>query len=106
MENTKRSKTPFDLYWSRNKRSPHKEILELSKMLHAPILSSALGKGIIPDKAPAYMGAAGRVASKPGVEIAANTDAVLFLGSDMPFQSFFIPKDAKYVQVDIDGTKF
>lgn len=46
------------------------------------------------------------MASKPGVEIASNTDAVLFLGSDMPFQSFFIPKDAKYVQVDIDGTKF
>ncbi|MGV7320387.1 hypothetical protein PJH10_29805, partial [Mycobacterium kansasii] len=64
------------------------------------------GKGIVPDNAPAYMGSAGRVASKPGVEIASNTDAVLFLGSDMPFQSFFIPKDAKYIQVDIDGTKF
>lgn len=52
------------------------------------------------------MGSAGRVASKPGVEIASNTDAVLLLGSDMPLQFFFIPEDAKYIQVDIDGTKF
>ncbi len=101
----KEAKRPL-IYIGQGTRGARKEILELSKMLHAPILSSALGKGIIPDNAPAYMGSAGRVASKPGVEIASNTDAVLFLGSDMPFQSFFIPKDAKYIQVDIDGTKF
>ena len=101
----KEAKRPL-IYIGQGTRGARKEILELSKMLHAPILSSALGKGIVPDNAPAYMGSAGRVASKPGVEIASNTDAVLFLGSDMPFQSFFIPKEAKYIQVDIDGTKF
>ena len=101
----KEAKRPL-IYIGQGTRGARKQILELSKMLHAPILSSALGKGIVPDNAPAYMGSAGRVASKPGVEIASNTDAVLFLGSDMPFQSFFIPKDAKYIQVDIDGTKF
>ncbi|MGM9886540.1 MAG: pyruvate oxidase [Lactococcus sp.] len=101
----KNAKRPL-IYVGQGTRGARKEILELSKMLHAPILSSALGKGILPDTDPAYMGSAGRVASKPGVEIASNTDAVLLLGSDMPFQFFFIPEDAKYIQVDIDGTKF
>ncbi|WP_056988773.1 pyruvate oxidase [Lacticaseibacillus camelliae] len=94
------------LYVGNGARGAREEIIALSEKLHAPILTSALGKGIIPDSYKANMGSAGRVASKPGIEIASNTDAVLFLGSDMPFQSFFIGPQAKYIQVDIDSAKF
>ncbi|WP_225047636.1 pyruvate oxidase [Lacticaseibacillus kribbianus] len=94
------------LYIGTGARGARAEILALSKLLHAPIMSSALGKGIVPDSDPAYMGSAGRVASKPGVEVAQGADAVLMLGTDMPFQAYFIAPDAKYIQVDIDGTKF
>ena len=44
----KEAKRPL-IYIGQGTRGARKEILELSKMLHAPILSSALGKGIIPD---------------------------------------------------------
>lgn len=101
----KAAKRPL-IYVGQGARGARKEILALAKMLKAPVMSSALGKGVVPDNDPLYMGPAGRVATKPGVEAASNTDAVLFLGSDMPFQGFFIPKDAKYIQVDIDGAKF
>ena len=94
------------LYVGNGARGARDEIIALSERLNAPILTSALGKGIIPDSYKANMGSAGRVASKPGIEIASNTDAVLFLGSDMPFQSFFIGPQAKYIQVDIDSAKF
>lgn len=101
----KAAKHPL-IYAGKGAHDAGDEIIALSEKLHAPILTSALGKGIIPDSYKANMGSAGRVASKPGVEIASNTDAVLFLGSDMPFQSFFIGPQAKYIQVDIDGAKF
>ncbi|MDO4680465.1 MAG: pyruvate oxidase [Aerococcus sp.] len=101
----KNAKHPL-IYIGQGSRGAREELLTLAHMIKAPIMSSALGKGIVPDNAPEYMGASGRVATKPGVEAAQNTDAVLFLGSDMPFQGFFIPKDAKYIQVDIDGAKF
>ncbi|MFK5280639.1 pyruvate oxidase, partial [Lacticaseibacillus paracasei] len=65
-----------------------------------------LAKGIVPDDYKANMGSAGRVASKPGVEVARGADTVLFLGSDFPFQPYFIAPNAKYIQVDIDGSKF
>ncbi|WP_179395184.1 pyruvate oxidase [Lacticaseibacillus absianus] len=94
------------IYIGLGARGAGQEVLALSDMLQAPILSSAPAKGIVPDSAPAYMGSAGRVASKPGVEVAGSADAVLMLGTDMPFQAYFIAPDAKYIQVDIDGTKF
>ncbi|WP_204123026.1 pyruvate oxidase [Lacticaseibacillus mingshuiensis] len=101
----KNAKHPL-LYIGQGTRGASAEVIALSEQLHAPILSSALAKGIVPDDYKAYMGSAGRVASKPGVEVAGGADAVLFLGSDMPFQGYFIKPDAKYIQVDIDGTKF
>ncbi|WP_125702937.1 pyruvate oxidase [Lacticaseibacillus daqingensis] len=94
------------IYIGNGARGARADILALSQLLHAPIMSSALAKGIVPDSDPAYMGSAGRVASKPGVEVARAADAVLILGTDMPFLPYFIAPSAKYIQVDIDGTKF
>ncbi|KRM72435.1 pyruvate oxidase [Lacticaseibacillus brantae] len=81
------------------------DIIAFSEKLHIPIVTTALAKGIIPDSYKANMGSAGRVASKPGVETARAADAVLYLGSDFPFQAYFINPDAKYIQVDIDSSK-
>ncbi len=82
------------------------DVLALSEKLHLPIVVTALGKDVVPDNYQANMGSAGRVATKPGVELARAADAVLFLGSDFPFQPSFINPDAKYIQVDIDSSKF
>ncbi|WP_155286515.1 pyruvate oxidase [Lacticaseibacillus zhaodongensis] len=101
----KQAKRPI-MYVGQGAKSAAKEVLALSKKLSMPIVVTALGKDTIPDDAPANMGSAGRVATKPGVETARAADAVLFLGSDFPFQPYFINPAAKYIQVDIDASKF
>ncbi|WP_390409221.1 pyruvate oxidase [Lacticaseibacillus jixiensis] len=94
------------LYVGQGARGARDEVIALSEQLHAPIVVTALAKGIVPDSYKGNMGSAGRVASKPGVETARAADAVLFLGSDFPFQPYFIAPGAKYIQVDIDSSKF
>lgn len=93
------------LYVGNGARGAQDQIIALSEKLHAPIVVTALAKGVVPDSYIGNMGSAGRVASKPGVETARAADAVLFLGSDFPFQPYFIAPDAKYIQVDIDSSK-
>lgn len=101
----KDAKKPI-LYVGNGARGARDEIIAFSEKTHIPIITTALAKGIVPDDYKANMGSAGRVASKPGVEVARGADTVLFLGSDFPFQPYFIAPNAKYIQVDIDASKF
>lgn len=94
------------IYIGKGTKGAGKDVIALSDKLHAPIMSTAIAKGIVPDDTPAYMGAAGRVATKPGIEILQQADTIITLGSDMPFQGYFEKPDATFIQVDIDGTKF
>ncbi|KPG69654.1 pyruvate oxidase [Enterococcus sp. RIT-PI-f] len=71
-----------------------------------PVAASVLAKGIVPDLYENFLGFAGRVATKPANEALAVADLIVFVGSDFPFgRRFFNPK-AKFVQVDIDASKF
>ncbi|OTN76641.1 pyruvate oxidase [Enterococcus sp. 8G7_MSG3316] len=71
-----------------------------------PVAASVLAKGIVPDLYENFLGFAGRVATKPANEALAIADLIVFVGSDFPFgRRFFNPK-AKFVQVDIDASKF
>ncbi|MDE3315529.1 pyruvate oxidase [Lacticaseibacillus zeae] len=101
----KGAKKPI-LYVGNGARGARDEIIAFSEKTHVPIITTALAKGVVPDDYKANMGSAGRVASKPGVEVARGADMVLFLGSDFPFQPYFIAPNAKYIQVDIDASKF
>ncbi|VTS29766.1 pyruvate oxidase [Streptococcus dysgalactiae] len=94
------------IYIGLGTRGAREDITALAKQLKAPILSSAPAKGIVPDDFELYMGSAGRVASKPGVEMLQQADTIITFGTDMPFQGHFIQDDTTYIQVDIDGTKF
>lgn len=94
------------IYIGKGTKGAGKDVIALSDKLHAPIMSTAIAKGIVPDDTPVYMGAAGRVATKPGIEILQQADTIITLGSDMPFQGYFEKPDATFIQVDIDGTKF
>lgn len=100
----KSAKHPI-IYVGQGSRGASAEILALSRKLQAPIVITALAKDVIPDDAPENMGSAGRVATKPGVEVASGSDAALFLGSNMPFQKYYIKPETKYIQVDIDATR-
>ncbi|MCZ2491120.1 pyruvate oxidase [Dellaglioa carnosa] len=98
------AKTPI-IYAGKGIRGAGKELIALSEKLSLPIATSALAKTIIPDDYKAYMGSAGRVANKPGVDLLRAADAVLFIGSDFPFGGYFFAPDAKFIQVDIDSEK-
>lgn len=93
------------LYVGQGARGAKDEIIELSEKYSMPIVLSVLAKGIIPDDTPAFMGTAGRLSTKPGNEALEVTDLIVFIGSDFPFARFFFPKNAKFIQVDIDSSK-
>lgn len=93
------------IYIGQGARGATDDIIALSEKLSAPIVSTALAKGIVPDDYKAYMGSAGRVASKPGVETSRAADTVLFVGTDFPFTAYFFAPDAKFIQVDTDSAK-
>lgn len=92
------------IYFGLGAKTAAKELKQLSDQLKIPLMSSALAKGVIADSDPAYMGSAGRVATKPGVEAARAADAILFIGSNFPFASYFFSPAAKFIQVDIKPT--
>lgn len=94
------------IYVGQGARGATADIMALSEKLAMPIVVTAPAKDVVPDNYKANMGSAGRVASKPGVEIARAADAVLFLGSNFPFQAYFINPNAKYIQVDTDAAQF
>ena len=81
------------------------EILACAHHFAMPIVSSVLSKGLIPDDEPYYMGTAARVASKPANEALAACDLIIFAGSNFPFAPFFFPKDARFIQIDVDSSK-
>lgn len=94
------------IYIGQGARGASEEVQKFAEMYNLPIASSALAKGIIPDRNPAYLASAGRVATKPAVEALAVADLILFMGSDFPFAGYFFNPAAKFVQVDIDSSKF
>lgn len=71
-----------------------------------PVAASVLAKGIVPDLYENFLGFAGRVATKPANEALAVADLIVFVGSDFPFGRRFFNPEAKFVQVDIDASKF
>ena len=93
------------LYFGVGAKGAAREVLEFSWKLSMPIVSSVLAKGIIPDKTENYLGTAARVASKPANEALAAADCIVFIGSDFPFAKAFFPKNAKFIQIDIDSAK-
>lgn len=94
------------IYIGQGARGASEEVQKFAEMYNLPIASSALAKGIIPDRNPAYLASAGRVATKPAIEALAVADLILFMGSDFPFAGYFFNPAAKFVQVDIDSSKF
>ncbi|WP_424348850.1 pyruvate oxidase [Latilactobacillus sp. 5-91] len=100
----KEAKQPI-IYFGQGAKAAGDELVALSDKLSIPMMSSALSKGIVADENPAYMVSAGRVATKPGVDLAEAADLILFVGSNYEFGQYFFKPDAKFIQIDIDPTK-
>ncbi len=94
------------LYIGQGLRGHFDAIKAFSEHFSMPIINAVLAKGIVPDRYENYLGSAARVATKPANEAAAAADLVVYVGTDMPFTQFFVNPAAKFIQIDIDASKF
>ncbi|GAX08330.1 pyruvate oxidase [Secundilactobacillus silagincola] len=76
------------------------EVMTFAQKFQVPIITTALGKEIIPYDFEALLGSAARVASKPANEALPETDLILFMGSNYPFAEAMFKPNIKFVQVD------
>jgi pyruvate dehydrogenase (quinone) len=80
----------------------HDEVVELADVLGAPIVHALRGKEHIEHDNPFDVGMTGLLGFNSGYRAMEDSDVLLMLGTDFPYQQFY-PKDAKVAQVDIRG---
>lgn len=94
------------LYIGQGVRGGFDAIKAFSEHFSMPVAAAVLAKGIVPDLYENFLGFAARVATKPANEALADADLIVFVGSDFPFGRYFFNPAAKFIQVDIDASKF
>lgn len=94
------------VYFGNGAKRAGKELKEFADKFKVPLLSSYLGKGIVEDEFPAYLGTIGRIGAKAPNEVQLHTDLVIWVGNNSPFSGLWFPKDAKVIQIDTDTAKF
>jgi len=80
----------------------HTELIELAGKLNAPIVHAMRGKEFIEYNNPFDVGMTGLLGFSSGCHAMMDSDLLLMIGTDFPYQPFF-PKDATIVQIDIRG---
>ena len=80
----------------------HSELIEVAGLLQAPIVHAMRGKEFIEYDNPYDVGMTGLLGFSSGYYAMMNSDALLMLGTDFPYQQFY-PSKAKIIQVDIRG---
>ncbi len=82
-------------------REAGQELLELSDVLGAPIAKASLGKDCVPDTHPSVTGGIGVLGTRPTQEAMEGCDALVVVGSGMPYIEFWpTPGQAVCVQID------
>ena len=77
------------------------ELEEAADKLGAPIIKAQLGKDCVPDDSPYVTGPIALVGSRPSEEALEQCDALLIVGSSMPYIEFYpSPGQAVCVQID------
>jgi pyruvate dehydrogenase (quinone)/pyruvate oxidase len=77
------------------------ELEKLAELLGAPIIKAQLGKDCVPDDSPYTTGPIALVGSRPSEEALEQCDALLIVGSTMPYIEFYpAPGQAVCVQID------
>jgi pyruvate dehydrogenase (quinone) len=80
----------------------HAELIQAAATLNAPIVHALRGKDFIEYDNPFDVGMTGLLGFASGYKAIKESDALLMLGTDFPYQQFY-PDNAKVVQVDIRG---
>ena len=101
----KEAKNPV-VYFGNGAKDAGNELKEFADKFKTPLLSSYLGKGVIEDEFPAYMGVVGRIGPKAPNEVQLHTDLIVWVGNNSPFSVMWFPQDAKVIQIDTDPAKF
>ena len=78
------------------------EVERVADLLGAPVAKSLLGRAVLADDSPLTTGGIGHLGTAPSQWAMKNCDAVLILGSTMPWIEFYpTPGQARGVQIDI-----
>src|SRR5579875_117537 len=80
----------------------HAELIDTAGLLQSPIVHAMRGKEFIEYDNPYDVGMTGLLGFSSGYHAMINSDALLMLGTDFPYQQFY-PKQARIIQVDIRG---
>src|SRR6266481_5949744 len=80
----------------------HAQLIELASKLNAPIVHAMRGKEFIEYENPFDVGMTGLLGFSSGYHAMMDSDLLLMIGTDFPYQQFF-PKDATVVQIDVRG---
>lgn len=90
------------IYFGQGAKGAAEALRELSDTLHIPLGSTYLAKDILEGDEPAWMLSTGRVATKPGVDVAKAADTVLFVGTNFEFPMFH--PNATFIDVNLRPT--
>ncbi len=80
----------------------HSELIEVAGLLQAPIVHAMRGKEYIEYDNPYDVGMTGLLGFSSGYHAMMDSDLLLMLGTDFPYQQFYPPR-AYIIQVDIRG---
>ena len=80
----------------------HSELIKIAGILQAPIVHALRGKEFIEYENPYDVGMTGLLGFSSGYYAIMNSDLLLMLGTDFPYQQFY-PSHAYIVQIDIRG---
>src|SRR5580692_10604346 len=83
-------------------RGAHDELLELARVLKAPMVHTLRGKEFVEYDNPYDVGMTGLLGFASGYRAMEHCDALLMLGTDFPYRSFY-PDHAQVIQVDVRG---
>jgi pyruvate dehydrogenase (quinone) len=80
----------------------HDEVVNIARALAAPVVHAIRGKEFVEYDNPNDVGMTGLLGFASGYRAMEHCDALLMLGTDFPYRSFF-PEHARVVQVDLRG---
>lgn len=80
----------------------HSELIQIAALLQAPIVHAMRGKEFIEYDNPYDVGMTGLLGFSSGYHAMMDSDLLLMLGTDFPYQQFYPPR-AYIIQVDIRG---
>lgn len=87
------------IYGGEGTRAARAEVLELSRMLSAPVAYAFRGKDVLEADNPSAVGMTGLLGWGGAADALASCDLLIMLGTDFPYHAF-LPSEPRIIQVD------